>query len=168
MIINNNRGYYEIGTPYDMTKKMEVLSIFLRLQGGDAGKIQVNTVTEEARVSVGHTHKVIMEYLVAGSIVSPKQSTRKLALTRREYSKISPEESIYLLALRAEDDRQELGTSTIDVFFKRLNIRVACAKPRWFHSISGKRKTSRLFPSLLPPWSAFPTISNTIGSTRSH
>jgi hypothetical protein len=49
-----------------------------------------------------------MEYLVAGSIVSPKQSTRELALTRQEYSKISPKESIYLLVLRAEDDRQEL------------------------------------------------------------
>jgi hypothetical protein len=69
-----------------------------------------------------------MEYVVVGSIVSPKQSTRKL-----EYSKIGPEESIYLLALQAEDDRQELvhyqaklvratgvlvGTSTIDFFFK--------------------------------------------------
>jgi hypothetical protein len=139
MITNNNGGYYEIGAPYDMSKKMEVLSVFLRLQGGDVdfrtfvGKIQVNAVAEEAKVSIGYAHKVIMEYLVSGSIINPKQSTKELAVTRREYTKIGPEESIYLLALRAEDDRQLLvhyqaklvratgvlvGTSTIDAFFK--------------------------------------------------
>ena len=83
---------------------------------------------------MGYAHKVINEYLATGALEDPKRALNQLSEVRRQYTKLGPEASIFLLALRAEDDQQILvdyqrklaeetgvhvGTSTIDRFFKQ-------------------------------------------------
>jgi transposase len=139
MNVNQNGGYYAAGVPYDMSKKMEVLQAYLDLMreldpaGANTPKIHAEVVAATAKVSIGYADKVIREYLVSGAIADPRLGKQDLADKRRQFTKIGPEESNVLLALRAEDDQQWLihyqqklyaatgvlvGTSTIDVFFK--------------------------------------------------
>jgi transposase len=143
MDTNRNGGYFSNGNPYDMSKKMEVLSAYFEEQRDEPAdiaeaaripKINVEAVAERARCSVGYAHKVITEYLMTGGIQDPKIATQQLARSRRLRAKIGPEESIFLLACRADDDQQTLvdyqrnlfegtgvivGTTTIHNFFQR-------------------------------------------------
>jgi hypothetical protein len=114
MNVNQNGGYYAAGVPYDMSKKMEVLQAYLDLMreldpaGANTTKIHAEVVAAAAKVSIGYADKVIREYLVSGAIADPRLGKQDLADKRRQFTKIGPEESNVLLALRAEDDQQWL------------------------------------------------------------
>lgn len=139
MEVNLNGGFFKHGVRYTMEKKLEVLQTFLELQRAadndyhQNGRLKTRQVAEAAKVSVGYAHRVISEYLETGGLLDPNVAKEDLRETRRQYTKISPLDTIVLLSLRAENDqmtlleyqtklRQSTGTmvcvQTIDHFFK--------------------------------------------------
>ena len=136
MDVNNNGGYYENGISYNMGKKMEVLQAYLLSppkNGRDNNQLNIHHIAKTTMVSTGYAHKVITEYLATGALGDPKSARVEMAETRKNYTKLGPEESIFLLALRSEDNTQLLvdykqklflatgvsvATCTIDRFFK--------------------------------------------------
>ena len=152
MNINDNGGYYENGVSYDMGKKMEVLQAYLsspQKNGRDRVNLNVELVAKTAMVSVGFAHKVITEYLATGALGDPKGAQGELAATRKNYTKLGPEESIFLLALRAEDDTQLL-VDYKQKLFQATGVAVSCAtidrffKNRFEHS--GSLRKAPLVP----------------------
>ena len=181
MNLNTNGGFYIKGVAYNMTKKMEVLQVFLQSTTDDdrsKGKIHLDQVAKTAGVSMGYAHKVITEYLSTGALEDPKWSTNQLSEVRRNYTKLGPEESIVLLALRAEDDQQFLvdyqekllkttgvlvSTATIDRFFKHHFYE----KPPSSLWTSGSPPTSGLTTTSWPPSQNCHNTTNITSSTRS-
>ena len=99
------------GVPYDMRKKIEVLHAFLEAtenHGDGRARHHLDAVAEMTKVSKTYAHKVITEYLSTGAIEDTKTEEKALAQARQQYTKLGPEESLVLLALRAEDDQQYL------------------------------------------------------------
>ena len=147
MDINDHGGYYHQGSSYGIDKRMAVIEAFLDRQKADVdmdeemeqdgrsfGALHIREVAADCRVGVRFAYNVVQEYLALGYVREPSESQDDLREIRQQYTKLGPEESLVLLALRCENDQQLLtdyqrglqlatGTvvcaTTIDNFFKK-------------------------------------------------
>ena len=123
------------GLPYSVRVKFEVIEAAHRrgLANPDA-YLNHADIAREVRVSKGYVYKVLKEFRVTGYIQDPQVNIRMCVERSKGGSKLSPEASLYLLALRTEDDQiplyvykdilyEDLGISvshqTVDTFFKK-------------------------------------------------
>jgi DNA-binding MarR family transcriptional regulator len=133
--MNDYSGIYVNGKPYSITTKNEVVQVYHRLQRIDpTSRPKLLDIAKEARVSKGYAHKVLKELRVAGFIEDPELVLKRKAERTNRVSKLGPEESLFLLALREEDDQRPLyiyaklledklgvkvSHQTVDNFFKK-------------------------------------------------
>jgi transposase len=69
---------------------------------------RIESVAEAARVSIGYTHKVLAKYRRMSLIENPDLIKIRHTEEKKNYSKITPDIAIYLLALRANNDQRPL------------------------------------------------------------
>ena len=131
---NENDGIYGNGEAYDIAKKLEVLTIYYEVANETIGRItSVQEVARRVKVSKTFVYKILAEFRLLGYLEDPTFAMERAALLMRRRTKIHPEASLFLLALRYENDlrplityREELlkemglnvSVSTIDCFFK--------------------------------------------------
>ena len=131
---NENDGLYVNGEPYDITKKLEVLLVYYEVADENIGRIPcAREVARRVKVSKSFVYKILTEFNLLGYLADPTFAIKRAAQLMRRRTKIYPEASLFLLALRYENDlcplvdyREELqrglglsvSVSTIDRFFK--------------------------------------------------
>jgi hypothetical protein len=107
--MNDHGGIYENGMPYSIWTKYKVHDAASRLGSFDVGASPtLEDIAREAKVSKGYVYKVLTEFRVAGFIQNPKLTMVLRAESMMGMTKLSPEASLYLLALRAKDDQMPL------------------------------------------------------------
>jgi hypothetical protein len=134
--MNDYGDIYVNRKPYSITTKNEVVQVYHHLQRIDpTSRPKLLDIAKEETVSKrSYAHKVLKELKVAGFIEDLELVLKRKTERMKGVSKLGPEESLFLLALRAEDDQRPLyiyakiledklgvkvSHQTVDSFFKK-------------------------------------------------
>jgi hypothetical protein len=134
VLMNDHGGIYENRGPDSIRTKYKVHDAACCLGSFDAGASPtLEDIAREAKVFKGYVYEVLTEFRVPEFIQNPKLTMVLRAESMMGMTELGPEASLYLLALRAEDDQMplheyaktlynDLGVSvscqTVDTFFK--------------------------------------------------
>jgi hypothetical protein len=107
--INKHGMIYKNGRRYDYCKKYEVIIAYHDLWTETEIEPTMREVSDRCKLSLGYVCKVIQEFKLFGYIEDPKDVEDFINKNRKGRKHIiDGESSIFLLALRAEDDTRPL------------------------------------------------------------
>ena len=147
--MNSSGGNYVCGRKYGVETKHRVVTIYLEMKADNDGNNPCHVdVAEVAGVSKSYVMNVIRERKEnGGNVLDPSPAVKKKVDPK--YRKLKGEDAIFLLALRAEDDRRYLKDyKRILAEEKGLNVSHTLIH-RFFRDrfkYKGKLKTTTMVP----------------------
>jgi len=154
VLTNENGGFYEVGRRYGIVKKREVALAFLRLQATSPDPVSIKLLARQAKVGWEYAKSVVLELIANGgsisNLVDPAITYHNKTTKDGNYRcRLSAEEEMFLLSLRAEDGKRPNLSYIHELFVSYGKVVSSSFMSRWFHKRfqhSGRFKKPNLVP----------------------